>query len=70
MKKFEIRVTQILKGFYEGHLIVKAKNTSEALKKANEMELKDIDIQVEWKHGDEYWGDTNTIEIEQRATEV
>ncbi len=62
-KTFEIRVTQELKGFYEGILSVKAKSALEALKIANKMKLEDIDEQVEWSQGDEYWGDYTTIEI-------
>jgi tRNA isopentenyl-2-thiomethyl-A-37 hydroxylase MiaE len=63
MKTFEIRVTQELQGFYVGFLTVEAKNKKEALKIIKSMGKEDIDSEVNWSHGDEYWGDESTIEI-------
>jgi len=47
MKTFEIRVTQLLTGYYEGTLEIQAKNKKEALKIIENMDTKDIDESVE-----------------------
>ncbi len=66
MKTFEIRVTQLLTGYYEGTLEIQAKNKKEALKIIENMDTKDIDESVEnWQHGNEYDGDHTTIEVYQ-----
>ena len=63
MKKFEIRVTQELKGFYNGTIEIEASSEKDALNKLKRMSKKDIDNQADWTHGDEYSGDYQTIEI-------
>lgn len=63
MKKFEIRVTQELKGFYNGRITIEASSEKAALKKLKKMSKKDIDNEANWTHGDEYDGDYHTIEI-------
>ena len=63
MKTFEIRVTQELRGFYEGTIKIQASSEKVALNKLKKMSKKNIDEQVDWTHGDEYDGDPSTIEI-------
>lgn len=64
MKTYSARVTQDLHGFYEGDIEIEAKNKKEARKKFEEMTNNEIDNCVNWSHGDEYWGDLNTIKLE------
>ena len=65
MKTFAIRVTQKLKGYYNGTIEIEAKNEQDALEKLMKMSKKDIDEKADWTHGDEYDGDTNSIEIDE-----
>lgn len=65
MKTFEIRVTQNLTGYYEGTIEIEASNQKAALNKLKKMSKKDIDEQADWTHGDQYDGDTDTIEIDE-----
>lgn len=67
MKTFEIRVTQELKGFYEGTINIEASNQKAALNKLKKMSKKAIDEKVNWTHGDEYDGDYTTIEIDENS---
>lgn len=64
MKTFEIRVTQDLSGFYEGTITMKALSEKAALNKLKKMSNQEINEDVDWTHGDEYWGDYTTIEID------
>ena len=70
MKTFQIRVTQDLTGYYEGYLEVEAKNKREAKQLIKKMSLRDIDGEVDWDHGDEYDGDSSTIEFQGDLEEV
>lgn len=63
MKTFEIRVTQELKGFYEGTIEIEASSKKAAVNKLRKMSKKDIDEQADWTYGGEYNGDYKTIEI-------
>jgi len=65
MKTFEIRVTQNLTGYYEGTIEIEASNQKAALNKLKKMSKKDIDEQADWTHGDQYDGDTDSIEIDE-----
>lgn len=65
MKEFEIRVTQQLIGYYEGTIIVEARNKKSALNKLKKMSNQEIDEQADWTHGDDYNGDPDTIEIDE-----
>ena len=65
MKTFEIRVTQNLTGYYEGTIEVEAKNKKEALKILKSMSKDEINEQADWTHGDQYDGDSETIEIDE-----
>ena len=67
MRTFEVRVTQELKGFYEGTIEIKASSEKAALNKLKKMSKKDIDNQADWTHGDEYDGDYTTIEIDETS---
>ena len=67
MKKFEIRVTQELKGYYEGTIEIEASSEKSALNKLKKMSKKDIDEQADWTHGDQYDGDYSTIEIDENS---
>jgi hypothetical protein len=67
MKNFEIRVTQELRGFYEGTIEIEASSEKAALNKLRKMSKKDIDEQADWTHGDEYDGDYTTIEIDETS---
>lgn len=64
-KTFGIRLTQDLKGYYEGVIEIKAKNKKEALKILKSMTKKQIDDKADWDHGDSYDGDIDTIEIDE-----
>lgn len=63
MKLFKINVTQELTGYYEGTLEILANSKIEAEQILDSMTNKMIDDNVEWEHGDEYYGDINTIEF-------
>lgn len=65
MKTFEIRVTQELKGYYNGTIQIEAKNAKAALNKLKKMSNEEINKQADWTHGDEYDGDQETIEIDE-----
>ena len=65
MKVFEIRVTQDLRGYYEGVIEIEAKNKKEALKVVKSMSKDEIDNQADWTHGDQYDGDKDSIEIDE-----
>jgi hypothetical protein len=64
MKKFEISLTQELKGHYNGKIQIDAKNKKEALNILKSMSKEEIDSLADWTHGDEYSGDYDTIEID------
>lgn len=64
MKKFEIRVTQELSGYYEGTIVIEASNKQSALNKLEKMPKKEIDEQADWTNTDHYDGDYNTIRID------
>lgn len=63
MKRFEIRLTQNLTGFYKGTITVEASTSQAALNKLKRKSKKEIDEQVRWSHGDEYYGDYKSIQI-------
>lgn len=63
MKTYEIKVTQELKGYYNGRIIVQASSEKAALNKLKRMSRKTIDEEADWIHGDEYDGDYTTIQI-------
>jgi len=65
MKTFEIRLTQELKGYYEGTIEIEASSPKAALNKLKKMSKKEIDEQADWTHGDQYDGDYDTIEIDE-----
>jgi hypothetical protein len=65
MKTFKIRVTQNLTGYYEGTIEIEASNEKAALNKLKKMSKKDIDEQADWRHGDQYDGDKDSIEIDE-----
>ena len=67
MNTFEIRVTQELKGFYNGKIAIKASSAEDALSKLKKMSKKDIDQKADWTHGDQYDGDYTTIEIDESS---
>ena len=67
MKKFEIKVTQALIGYYKGKITIEASSKKDALNKLKEMSTEDIDSQADWTHGDEYEGDPTTIEIHENS---
>jgi hypothetical protein len=70
MSQFEIRVTQELKGFYDGRIIIDDVDTKEeAIEVLKSMSNKEIDELADWTHGDEYYGDANTIEIDESVVE-
>lgn len=64
MKKFSARVTQFLHGFYEGTIEIEANSKKDAKKIFEEMTNDEIDNCVDWQHGDEYWGDIDSIKLE------
>ena len=61
----QIRVTQALIGSYEGTLEIEATTRKEALEIARNMDKGVIDDLVEWAQCDEYFGDIESIEIEE-----
>lgn len=65
MKTFEIRVTQELTGYYEGTIEIEAYSKKAALSKVKKMDKRDIDMQADWTHGDQYDGNADTIEIDE-----
>jgi len=64
MKTYQVRVTQELKGYYEGMLEIEAPTKTIAKKILRGMSLEEIDQQTDWTQGDDYDGDPNTIHIE------
>ena len=64
MKQFEFRVTQELKGHYEGTIVIEAINKKEAKKIVKYLSQEDINEQADWTHGDQYEGNVNTIEVD------
>lgn len=69
MKEFEIKVTQDLHGYYEGTIVIEAKNKQSALNKLKKMSKDEIDNQADWTHGDQYDRDKETIEIDEDSVE-
>ena len=63
MKIFELELTQEMKGYYKGTLEIKAKTKTEAIQKLSRMSNTEIDESVEWEHGDEYYGELDTIQL-------
>ena len=63
MKIFELELTQELKGYYRGTLEIEASTRKEALEKLGRMSNTEIDEVVEWEHGDEYYGELDTIQL-------
>jgi hypothetical protein len=63
MKTFELELSQEMKGYYKGILEIEAKTRTEALEKLAKMSNTEIDDQTEWKHGDEYYGELETIQL-------
>jgi hypothetical protein len=64
MRQFEFRVTQELKGHYEGTIVIEADSKAEAKKIIKSLSQEDIDEQADWTHGDQYDGDVHTIEVD------
>jgi len=64
MKNYEVRVTQQLKGYYEGLLTIEAPTKAAARKILKNMSLQEIDQRTDWTQGDDYEGDSQTINIE------
>lgn len=67
MKTYEIRVTQDLRGWYNGSIEIDASSPQAALNKLKKMELSEIDEKADWTHGDEYHGDASSIEIDESS---
>lgn len=63
MKIFALELSQEMKGSYKGTLEIKAKTKKEAIEKLGRMSNTDIDEAVDWEHGDEYYGELNTIQL-------
>lgn len=63
MKIYEVEMIQELHGTYKGILRVIAKNRKEAREKIKSMSNEDLDGCTEWKHGDDYYGDVDSIEF-------
>ena len=63
MKVFELKLTQELKGYYKGKLEIKANTRKEALDKLGKFSNTELEDLVEWEHGDEYYGDTESITL-------
>ena len=69
MKTYEIRVTQDLSGYYQGKIEIEASSKKAALNKVKTMSRNEIDDKVDWEHGDEYYGDTSSIAIDESSIE-
>ena len=65
MKTFEIKLTQSLSGYYQGTIEVEASSKKAAINKLKKMSKEEIDEEADWTHGDEYWGNINSILIDE-----
>ena len=63
MKIFELEFTQELKGYYRGTMEIQGKTRKEAFDNLSKLSNTEIDDLVEWGHGDEYYGETDTIQL-------
>ena len=63
MKTFELEFTQELKGYYKGTMQIQAKTSKEALYDLSKLSNTEIDDLVEWEHGEDYYGENNTIHL-------
>jgi len=70
MKKFEITLSQTLKGYYIGKLEIEATTIQGAHKIFKGMTLEEIDQDATWEQGDQYDGDINTIEAISEFIEI
>jgi hypothetical protein len=69
MKEFSIRVTQKLKGHYEGRIVIEAHDKDEAVQILESMSDQEIDRTADWTHGDHYDG-TGEITIDKTDIET
>jgi hypothetical protein len=59
----ELEFTQELKGYYRGKMEIQAKTRKDALDKLGKLSNTEINNLVEWKPTDEYYRETDTIQL-------
>lgn len=64
MSIYTITIRQDLSGWYQGNIDIEANSTEEAIEKVKSLSNNEIDDMVHWEHGDEYFGDIDSIEID------
>ena len=64
MSTYTITIRQDLSGWYQGDIDIEANSKEEAIEKVKGLSNNEIDDMVHWEHGDEYFGDIDSIEID------